>query len=114
LGDRRHTNPGAAERALLSERQQRELRQALLAPPPEGGMWSSSKVARWIARRTGRPNEHAERGWEYLRNVGNTLQVPRPSYAEADKEEQEAFKKSYPSGSRSSEKPTPGTGRVVG
>ena len=30
LGDRRHTNPGAAERALLSERQQRELRQALL------------------------------------------------------------------------------------
>lgn len=25
LGDRRHTNPGAAERALLSERQQREL-----------------------------------------------------------------------------------------
>jgi transposase len=98
LGDRRHTNPGAAERALLSERQQRELQQALLEPPPEGGMWSSSKVARWIERRTGRPNVHAQRGWEYLRKLGNTPQVPRPSNAEADKEEQEAFKKSYPSG----------------
>ena len=98
LGDRRHTNPGAAERALLSERQQRGLQQALLEPPPEGGMWSSSKVARWIERRTGRPNVHAQRGWEYLRKLGNTPQVPRPSNAEADKEEQEAFKKSYPSG----------------
>ena len=98
LGDRRHTNPGAAERALLSERQQRGLQQALLEPPPEGGMWSSSKAARWIERRTGRPNVHAQRGWEYLRKLGNTPQVPRPSNAEADKEEQEAFKKSYPSG----------------
>ncbi len=98
LGDRRHTNPGAAERALLSERQQRELQQALLEPPPEGGMWSSSKVARWIERRTGRSNVHAQRGWEYLRKLGNTPQVPRPSNAEADKDEQEAFKKSYPSG----------------
>src|SRR3712207_6477765 len=41
LGDRRHTNPGATNRALLSEEQQRELKQALLGPPPEGGMWSS-------------------------------------------------------------------------
>jgi transposase len=37
LGDRRHTNPGAAKRALLSKKQQRELKQALLEPPPEGG-----------------------------------------------------------------------------
>ncbi len=94
LGDRRHTNPGAAERALLSERQQRELQQALLEPPPEGGMWSSSKVAGWIERRTGRANVRAQRGWEYLRKLGNTPQVPRPSSAEANEEEQEAFKKS--------------------
>jgi transposase len=98
LGDRRHTNPGAAKRALLSEEQQRELKQALLEPPLEGGMWSSSKVARWIERRTGRPNVRAQRGWEYLRKLGNTPQVPRPSNAEADPEERETFKKSYPSG----------------
>jgi transposase len=93
LGDRRHTNPGAANRALLSEGQQRELKQALLEPPLEGGMWSSSKVARWIERRTGRPNVRAQRGWEYLRKLGNTPQVPRPSNAETDPQEQEAFKK---------------------
>lgn len=102
LGDRRHTNPGAAKRALLSEGQQRELQQALLEPPVEGGMWSSSKVARWIERRTerrtGRRSVRAQRGWEYLRKLGNTPQVPRPSNAEADLQEQEAFKKSYPSG----------------
>ncbi len=107
LGDRRHTNPGAADRALLSEEQQRELKQALLEAPAEGGMWSSSKVARWIERRTGRANVRAQRGWEYLRKLGNTPQVPRPSNAEADLEEQEAFKKSYPSGLRSSEDHTP-------
>jgi transposase len=93
LGDRRHTNPGAANRALLSEGQQRELKQALLEPPLEGGMWSSSKVGRWIERRTGRKGVRAQRGWEYLRKLGNTPQVPRPSNAEADPQEQEAFKK---------------------
>lgn len=107
LGDRRHTNPGAVQRTLLSQEQQRELKQALLGPPPEGGMWSSSKVARWIERRTGRRGVRAQRGWEYLRKLGNTPQVPRPSNAEADQQEQESFKKSYPSGSRSFEKPTP-------
>jgi transposase len=93
LGDRRHTNPGAANRALLSEGQQRELKQALLEPPSEGGMWSSSKVASWIERRTGRRGVRAQRGWEYLRKLGNTPQVPRPSNAEADPQEQQAFKK---------------------
>ena len=33
------------------------------------------------------------RGWEYLKRLGHTPQVPRPSHAEADLEEQEAFKK---------------------
>jgi transposase len=93
LGDRRHRNPGAAKRALLSEGQQRELRQALLEAPREGGMWSSSKVARWIERRTGRRGVRAQRGWEYLRKLGQTPQVPRPSNVEADPQEQEAFKK---------------------
>jgi winged helix-turn-helix protein len=50
-------------------------------------------VARWIERRTGRRGVRAQRGWEYLRKLGNTPQVPRPSNAEAGKEEQEAFKK---------------------
>ncbi len=98
LGDRRHSNPGARERALLDEEGQRELREALLEgrSPPGGGMWNGPKVALWIARRR-RGSEkkvHAQRGWEYLRKAGYTPQVPRPSNAKgADTSEREAFKK---------------------
>lgn len=55
LGDRRHANPGAKERALLDEEGQAELRAALLLEeaPPGGGMCSGPKVARWIERRNG-------------------------------------------------------------
>src|SRR3954465_14882519 len=44
LGDRRHRNPGARERALLDQDQQRELAEVLRKPPPDGGMWNSRKV----------------------------------------------------------------------
>ncbi len=95
LGDRRHANPGARERALLDEEGQAELRAALLGgPPPGGGMWSGPKVARWIARRTGAEKVHAQRGWEYLRKARMSPQVPRPSNAKgASASEREAFKK---------------------
>ncbi len=70
LGDRRHANPGARERALLDEEGEVELREALCGPPPGGGMWSGPKVARWIARRNGFEKVHVQRGFEYLRKVG--------------------------------------------
>jgi transposase len=91
LGDRRHRNPGAAP--LLSPEQQEELAEALSEPPEDGGgLWNSRKVALWIERKTAR-RARAQRGWEYLRRLGHTPQVPRPSNAGADPEEQEAFKK---------------------
>src|SRR3954453_1576624 len=44
LGDRRHGNPGAKERALLDEEGQGRLREALLKEAPPGqGMWSGPK-----------------------------------------------------------------------
>jgi transposase len=98
LGDRRHGNPGAKERrALLDEEGQAQLRQALLEEaPPGGGMWSGPKVARWIEQKIGMEKVHAQRGWEYLRKVGMSPQLPRPSNAQgADSEEREAFKKSF-------------------
>jgi transposase len=100
LGDRRHGNPGAKERALLDEEGQAELRAALLeGSPPGGGMWSGPKVARWIEQKTGLEKVHAQRGWEYLRKVRMSPQVPRPSNAQgADSDEREAFKKVFPSG----------------
>src|SRR3954468_2449688 len=97
LGDRRHGNPGAKERALLDEEGQAQLRQALLEETPSGGgTWSGPKVARWIERRIGIEKVHDQRGWEYLRKAGMSPQVPRPSNVQgADSEEREAFKKSF-------------------
>ena len=65
LGDRRHQNPGARERALLDEEGQAQLREALLGPPPAslgGGVWSGPKVARWIAQRNGLEKVHVSSG----------------------------------------------------
>ena len=97
LGDRRHQNPGAKERAPLDEAGEEELVEALQGPPPAcvgGGMWSGPKVARWIAQRNGLEKVYDQRGFEYLRKVGMSPQVPRPSNAQgASASEREAFKK---------------------
>jgi transposase len=96
LGDRRHSNPGAKERALLDEAGEEDLLEALQGSPPAwvgGGMWSGPKVARWIAKRNGLEKVHVQRGFEYLRRARYSPQVPRPANARADTSEKEAFKK---------------------
>jgi transposase len=90
LGDRRHANPGAAP--LLPPAAQAELREALAGPAPDGGLWTGRKAAAWIAARIGRPVSE-QRGWEYLRKLGLTLQRPRPRETRADAAAQAAFKK---------------------
>jgi transposase len=89
-------NPGAKERALLDDSEQEELRKALCGPPPacvSGGMWSRPKVARWIAEKKGLEKVHVQRGFEYLKKIRYSPQVPRSENASADASEQEAFKK---------------------
>jgi transposase len=93
LGDQRHANPGATR--LLSPTMETELATALAAPHPDGGQWNGPKVAAWMAERLAHP-VHPQRGWEYLRRLGYTPQVPRPQHAQADPEAQDAFKKTAP------------------
>lgn len=95
LGDRRAANPGQAP--LLDPVQQAALHQALTAQPPGGGQWTGPKVATWMSQRLGRPIA-SQRGWEYLRKLGYTPQVPRPAHIQADPAAQAAFKQTCPSG----------------
>jgi transposase len=80
LGDRRHRNPGATDRALLSAQQREELQEALRRPPEDGGMWNSRKVGEWIELSIGRElSSKKQRGWEYLKRMGQSPKVPRRS-----------------------------------
>jgi transposase len=91
LGDGRQDNPGAAP--LLDEAQLDELRDVVSKPPPDGGLWTGRKVARWIAGRTGRPVS-PQRGVEYLGRLDMTRQVPRPCNPGQSLYQQAQFKKS--------------------
>jgi transposase len=91
LGDQRARNTGA--RPLLSQEDEAALRDALVEPPTDGGLWTGPKVAAWMARRLGR-KVWPQRGWDYLKRLEHSLQVPRPKHAKAaSAEEQEAVKR---------------------
>jgi transposase len=90
LGDRRHTNPGAAP--LLDAAQQARLREALAGPAPDGGLWTGRKVGAWMGELLGRAVAE-QRGWEWLRRLGFTPQRPRPAETRADPAARAAFKK---------------------
>ena len=92
VGDRRHQNAGA--KPLLAGEDLVALRAALERPPPDGGLWTGPKVARWMAARLGLERVHAQRGWDYLRRLEWRPQVPRPRHpAAADAAAQAAFQK---------------------
>src|SRR6185503_4937797 len=93
LGDLRCRNgksPSVLKPDLLDK-----LKARLREPPPDGGLWSSRKVAAWMAGELGRAAVLPQRGWEALKAIGWTVQKPRPRHpASATPEEREAFKKS--------------------
>src|SRR3954452_12385847 len=95
LGDLRRRNggvPSVLRPALLAR-----LRTRLTQPPPDGGLWSSRKVAAWMAGALGLAEVLPQRGWEALNAIGWSVQKPRPRHpASATPEEREAFKKSWP------------------
>lgn len=78
----------------LNAKQAQALQKALLGRAPDGGLWTSPKVAAWIKKKTGK-KVHPTTAWRAMRAAGFTLQVPRPNHRQAaSKDEQAAFKKS--------------------
>lgn len=76
LADGRRGN-GAEPR--LTPRRRDALYAALQKRPPDGGVWTGRKVARYARDRWG-VSVGPVTGWRWLRDLGFTLQVPRPSH----------------------------------
>jgi transposase len=79
LADGRRDN-GAAPRR--SPGQQAELFATLQVPPPDGGLWSGPKVAAFAKERFG-VGVCPQTGWQWLKDLGFRLVVPRPRHPEA-------------------------------
>jgi transposase len=98
MGDLRR-GAGASAKVLRPELLQR-LRVRLAEPPPDGGVWTSGKVARWMAGELGLASLAPQRGWEALRAIGWSIRKPRPRNPKAATPvEQEVFKKNSPKSS---------------
>jgi transposase len=79
LADRRRGN-GA--RPLLDGRQRAAPLAAVRRRHPGGGLWTGPKVALYVKGRWG-VAVCPQTGWQWLRDLGLTLQVPRPSHPRA-------------------------------
>jgi transposase len=77
LADRRKGTDGG--RPKLSAEQQIDLGDALQHAPPDGGLWTGPKVAAYVRDRWG-VVVCKQTGWEWLRGLGFSLQVPRPRH----------------------------------
>ncbi len=91
LIDNHQVNPGGATRAILSVAEQQALAQALQDRPPDGGVWTAPKIARWVQEKTVKTMA-AVTAWTELRRLGVALRRPRlPRAKRAEPEEQAAF-----------------------
>jgi len=93
LGDLRRRNGAPA--TILKPNLLAKLRDRLGEPPPDGALWSSRKVAAWMAGELGLVSVAPLRGWEALKAIGWSIQKPRPKNPKsATPEQAAAFKKS--------------------
>jgi transposase len=79
VADRRAGN-GAAPK--LTTRRRDALYAALRKRPPDGGVWTGPKVARYVKARWG-VAVCPETGWRWLVALGFRLRVPRPAHPKA-------------------------------
>lgn len=95
LGDLRRHN--GAHPSVLKPELLATLKLRLREPPADGGLWTSGKVACWMAQQLGLAKLAPQRGWEALQAIGWSIQSPRPKNPRsATAEEDAAFKKSSP------------------
>jgi transposase len=79
LADRR-TGNGAKPR--LTPGQRAGLFAALKQRPPDDGLWTGPKVARYVRDRWA-VRVCPQTGWQWLKDLGFSLQVPRPAHPRA-------------------------------
>lgn len=84
------------KKRLLNSQQLEKLKEQMEQTPSDGGIWTGTKVARWIEKETGRKKVWNQRGWDYLKKCRYSWQTPRPAHKKADKLEQEIFKANLP------------------
>ena len=99
LGDLRRRNGSSA--TVLKPELLDKLRLRLKQPPDDGGLWTSAKVAAFLAGELGLEKVAVQRGWEALKACRMSIQLPRPKNPKsASPEEEAAFKKSLKTPSR--------------
>jgi len=99
LGDLRRANGAPA--TILKPQLLERLRVRLREPPSDGGLWTSRKVASWMAGELGLVKVATQRGWEALQACRWSIQKPRPKNPKsATPEEADAFKKNSRKSSR--------------
>ena len=72
---RRHNG----KKPLLNHRRRATLVNALQGPAPDRGLWTGPKVASFVQQQWGIRVNPAT-GWKWLKRLGFSLQVPRPSH----------------------------------
>ena len=72
----------------LTPEQQAELYAALQGEPPDRGLWTGPKVAAFVRDRFG-VGVWPQTGWQWLKDLGFRLVVPRPRHPKAATAEQQ-------------------------
>jgi molybdenum-dependent DNA-binding transcriptional regulator ModE len=84
------------KKPLLSIEQLEKLEKELESRPSDGGIWTGTKVARWIEKETRITKVWNQRGWDYLKKFRYSCQSPRPRHKKGNKLEQEQFIQNLP------------------
>ena len=79
---------------LLNPELMHKLERALESRPPDGGLWTSPKVALWMSDKLGRPVV-TQTAWHYFGYLKQRLKVPRPHNPLSDPARVTEFKKTF-------------------